>query len=68
MNPAPNTIVSLSDTTMYCEGGFNGISLSAVEGYRNYEWSQMTDSGAVSDADSVDAFLLSSHGSRHEQY
>ena len=60
VNPAPNTIVSLSDTTMYCEGGFNGISLSAEQGYRNYEWLQMTDSGAVSAADSVDAITVSS--------
>ncbi len=60
VNPAPNTIVSLSDTTMYCDGDFNGISLSAVQGYRNYEWSQVTDSGAVSTADSVDAISVSS--------
>ena len=60
VNPAPNTIVSLSDTSMYCNGDFNGMILSAVEGYRNYEWSVNTGLGFVSEADSVDAVSITS--------
>ena len=58
VNPAPNTIVSLSDTVMYCDGDFDGIVLSAVEGYRNYEWSVNSGNGFVSESDSVDAISV----------
>lgn len=38
VNPAPNNMLTLSDTTQYCFGVFDSIVISAVPGYANYEW------------------------------
>jgi len=38
VNPAPNNMLTLSDTTQYCFGVFDSIVISAVSGYANYEW------------------------------
>ena len=38
VNPSPSTVLTLTDTTIYCDGAFNGITINAEIDYRNYEW------------------------------
>jgi len=63
VNPAPNNLLTLSDTTQYCFGAFDSIAISAVPGYANYEWivSQQLSSPSTTYCD-VSLILTDSYG------
>ena len=63
VNPAPNNMLTLSDTTQYCFGAFDSTVISAVPGYANYEWivSQQLSSPSTTYCD-VSLILTDSYG------
>lgn len=63
MNPAPNNALVLSDTTQYCATEFDSLTITAVNGYNDYDWfSRSSVSGAnqFTQVDSIVELLVDS--------
>ena len=67
VNPAPNNLLVVSDTTQYCEGLFDSLMISSTTGYDHYQWFINQGSGYVS-ADTTDALQVDSISTGSQQY
>mgnify|MGYP000518920579 CR=1 FL=1 len=60
VNPAPNTALTLSDTSVYCDGEFSELTISSPLGYRNYQWFKTTSNASEEVLDSLSSLSISS--------
>ncbi|MDA8661737.1 T9SS type A sorting domain-containing protein [Schleiferiaceae bacterium] len=61
VNPAPNNLLVVSDTTQYCAGTFDSLIIAATAGYDQYEWYfKQVSAGGYAIIDSVNAVTVDS--------
>ena len=66
VNPAPDNLLFVSDTTQYCEGLFDSLMISSVSGYEHYQWFIDQGAGYIS-SDTTNQILVDSifNGTQH---
>ena len=64
VNPAPNNLLVVSDTTQYCAGTFDSLIIAATAGYNQYEWyfKQASAPSPTPQSCSFDIVLTDSYG------
>ena len=64
VNPAPNNLLVVSDTTQYCAGTFDSLIIAAAAGYDQYEWyfKQASAPSPTPQSCSFDIVLTDSYG------
>jgi hypothetical protein len=64
VNPAPNNLLVVSDTTQYCAGTFDSLIIAATAGYDQYEWyfKQASAPSPTPQSCSFDIVLTDSYG------
>ena len=61
VNPAPDNTLVLSDTTQYCATEFDSLTITAVNGYNDYDWfSRSTATNPFSQVDTTYELLVDS--------
>ena len=63
VNPAPDNTLVLSDTTQYCATEFDSLTITAVNGYHDYDWfsrSTATNTNQFSQVDTTYELLVDS--------